>query len=127
MSWPPVSNRRAVRRHSRSSPPSRDRRNCCFWPTRPSAATRGLVRSWSPWRSLTPTAWSPMPPARPSTGYTTTDLVASPDRFGKGQDAVGIVDVEVLDHPAVHGDHSAPSGLGVLERRDDLAGLLDLL
>jgi probable blue pigment (indigoidine) exporter len=40
------------------------------------------------------------------------------DRVGDGEDSTGVVDVEVLDHPAVDGDHAATGGLGGLERLD---------
>ena len=40
------------------------------------------------------------------------------DRVGDGQDAAGVVDVEVLDHPAVDRDHAAAFRLGGLERLD---------
>ena len=40
------------------------------------------------------------------------------DRVRDGQDAPGVVDVEVLDHPPVDRDHATSLGLGVLERLD---------
>ena len=40
-----------------------------------------------------------------------------------GQGAAGVVDVEVLDHPAVDGDHALALGLGLLEGGDDAPGL----
>jgi probable blue pigment (indigoidine) exporter len=43
------------------------------------------------------------------------------DRVGDRQDATGVVDVEVLDHPAVDRDHAAALGLGGLECLDHTA------
>ena len=43
------------------------------------------------------------------------------DGVGDGQGALGVGDVEVLDHPAVDGDDAAALGLGLLVGGDDAA------
>src|SRR5687768_15746838 len=44
-----------------------------------------------------------------------------------GEDAPGLLDVEVLDHPAVNGNHAAAVRLRLLERGDDATGTLHLI
>src|SRR5690606_31161758 len=49
------------------------------------------------------------------------------DGLGQRQGPPGLLDVQVLDHPAVDGDDAAPLGLRLLEGVDDAAGPVDLL
>ena len=48
------------------------------------------------------------------------------DGVGDGEGASGVVDVEVLDHATVDGDHASTVGLGLGEGVDDPAGVLDV-
>ena len=53
--------------------------------------------------------------------YGTAVSAQGGDRVGDGEDAPRVLDVEVLDHPAVHRDHAAALCLGVVERGDHAA------
>src|SRR3954454_6288557 len=54
-------------------------------------------------------------------------LVELGDGLGNGEDAAGVVDVEVLDHAAVDGRDALAGGGGFVEGGDDLASGGDLV
>ena len=70
---------------------------------------------------MSPSQWPPRRQTPDVPDY--RDYPSSLDRLVEGQGALGGLDVEVLDHPAVVGDHAAAGA--VLPGLEDAAGLLD--
>jgi hypothetical protein len=85
----------------------------------PGPPRAGAGRSAARWRRSRRGSWSWSCPSRPSR--------RRGDRLGLRDGPPGLLDVQVLDHAPVDGDHAAALALRLLERVDDLAGVVDLV